>query len=49
MKPLLDEDKIFGATVSSKGGDSFVSDFIITQDNNNAIYRNEVLNQYFKG
>jgi len=49
VEPLWDGDKIVGAIVTSKVKDSLISDIIISQDRNNAIYRNEALGLYFKG
>ena len=49
VEPLLDGENIVGAMVTSKVGDSLITDFIISQDNNNAIYKNKTLNLYFKG
>ncbi|MBU2973473.1 hypothetical protein [Zobellia sp. B3R18] len=49
VEPLWDEDKIVGAIVISKVEDSLITDIIIVQDRDNAIYKNDELNLYFKG
>ncbi len=49
VQTLWDGDKIVGAIVSSRVNDSLISDIIISQDSENAIYKNEALNLYFKG
>ncbi|MEQ9582969.1 MAG: hypothetical protein RIM68_12545, partial [Arenibacter sp.] len=49
VEPLLDGENIVGAMVTSKVGDSLITDFIISQDNNNVIYKNKTSNLYFKG
>ena len=49
VDPLWDQDKVIGAVVTSKVEDSLITDIIIVQDRDNAIYKNDELNLYFKG
>ncbi|MDV7139076.1 hypothetical protein R3X28_09325 [Maribacter sp. TH_r10] len=49
VDPLWDQDKVIGAVVTSKVEDSLITDIIIVQDRDNAIYKNDKLNLYFKG
>ncbi|MBT8306929.1 MAG: hypothetical protein KJN85_08330, partial [Maribacter sp.] len=49
VAPLKDGDKTIGAIVTSGLGDLQITDIIISQDNREAIYKNEELGLSFKG
>jgi len=49
VAPLKDGTKIIGAIVTSQVGNTQITDIIISQDNKEAIYKNEELELNFKG
>lgn len=49
IEPLIDRNKIVGAKVVSKVNKTLITDYIISQDQDNAVYTNIELNIIFKG
>ncbi|MDP5228873.1 MAG: hypothetical protein NWQ38_00665 [Cellulophaga sp.] len=47
--PLQDNNKTVGAIITSKVGNTLITDYIICQDNNDALYENKAIELTFQG